>query len=205
MMARYILISFCCQLFLLAAGAAAEKSPLEVIQGSNEEILDIFRRADPLSDEDVGEIYRIMERITDFRKMSNRATAAVCAEQERPECRELRGTFVELLQHTALSKAGRYRADRFEYLGSVSRDNGQTLVKTSAYFGKESVRFDYVLEHENSETGWLVTNYIVDGVDTVQNYRQQFKRIVAKKSLGDLIARLRMKNEHYRNAGEASR
>ena len=204
MMAKYILISlFSGLLFMpLLAGTAAGRTPLEVVRESNEEILDIFRRADPLNDEDVGEIYRIMERITDFKKMSRRATAAVCADTEQPQCLELRGAFVELLQHAALSKAGRYRADRFEYLGSESKDDGQTLVKTTAYFGDESVSFDYILENENGSGVWLVTNYIVDGVDTVQNYRQQFKRIVAKKSLNDLIARLKKRNEQFRNTGK---
>ena len=66
------MISLCFwQFFLLAACAVAAREPLEVIGESNEEILGIFRRAYLLTDEDVGEIYMIMERHTDSKKMSN--------------------------------------------------------------------------------------------------------------------------------------
>ena len=182
-------------LVFLARPLSAEIPPLDIIRSSNTLVLDIYRSSPEITRKVLDDITGVMEKVTDFDEIADRVVRKTCGNESPGVCRRLKNEFITLLKLNATRKLGRYRADRFDYLGEELQ--GRTArVKTIAWFQKDSVELDYILE--NREGHWVIVNYIADGVDTVRNYQSQFSRIIARKSVDFLIGRLGKKNRQYR-------
>ena len=181
------LVALCLLLGTVAVGQTAVVTPLEVIRDSNESITAVLLEYDPLTPEGEAKVYTIMDEVTDFRRMSGAAIDGVC-ETEAELCDEWKTVFSDLLRIRSIKGLGRYRADRFDYLGEEI--NGQqAVVNTLAYFEDEEYTLDYELELIDDQ--WFIVNYIVDDVDTVRSYRRRFERLLQQESVADVIQRLR--------------
>lgn len=176
----------------------ADSTPLETIRDSNRAILRIFAEGgnDPQTN---ARVYAIMEQVTDFGTMSDGAIQRFCADLSNEKCDEFKRVFTELLQVRAVTKAGRYKANTFDYLGEEI-DGDEAVVSTTAHYKDDSINLVYELER--AEGRWLIVNYIVDGVDTVRSHRKQFTRLLRKETVDDVIARLRRKIAEYQAEGE---
>ena len=171
------------------------QSPLETVKVSNESILALYSSSSDTDEHVLHEIFSIMDGVTDFNVMANRAVQNVCPNTNEDLCKTIRQEFIEVLKLAAMTKLGRYRADRFEYISEKTADQ-QSVVKTVAHFKDDSVQLDYILEKRGGS--WSIVNYLIDEVDTIQNYQRQFKRIVDKEKLSGLLKRLRNKNKQYK-------
>jgi len=166
------------------------QSPLEIIKTSNQQVLEIYNANEKIDHALINEITQIMERVTDLDEISNQTTSSFCRTLSPKQCAEFNQVFKKLLRASSMSKVGRYRADRFEYLEERIEGN-KALVKTIAYYGDEYLTLDYLLEYKN--TKWKIINYMTDDVDTIRNYRKQFIRLFAKYTFSEVIARLNKK------------
>lgn len=170
-----------------AADAGGFPPPMEVIRTSNEAIRDILADNPVLEGEAESRVYEIMDGVTDFRRMADSAIDDLCHEAAE-KCEEWNGVFGDLLRIRSIKGVGRYRADRFDYLGEET--NGDTaVVHTLAYFEDDEFTLDYELELTGN--GWVIVNYIVDDVDTVRNYNRRFQRLLREETVDDVIQRLR--------------
>jgi len=186
---------------LCCAGAAsAADSPLETVRRSNQSVLDIYGSRETIDQAAEDEIYRVIDGVTDFEAMAGAAAERSCGDLTGEQCREFKDVFIELLRISSVKKLGRYRAESFDYLGE-RRDEGQAVVETSARFGEDTVSLVYYLTL--GEGKWRITNYVVDDVDTVRNYRKQFKRLFRTKSYDEVVQRLRDRIASYEQEAEA--
>jgi len=178
---------------LISLGTAfslSSQSPLEIIKTSNQQVLEIYNANEKIDHALKNEIIQIMESVTDLDEISNRTTSGFCRNLSPEQCAEFNQVFKQLLRASSMSKVGRYRADRFEYLEEKIEGN-KALVKTTAYYEGEYLTLDYLLEYKNNK--WKIVNYITDDVDTIRNYRKQFIRLFAKNTFSEVIARLNKK------------
>lgn len=198
-MKRFLLISL--QLFILAATVshstrAAIESPLEVIRSSNAGIISIYRGARVIDEQTQQRVFSVMEEVTDFSTIGERTTDGFCTVSDQKLCADLQATFIRLLKINATRKLGRYRADRFEYHSEKINGNS-AIISTTAHYQNDAVQMDYFLEKHKD--GWMIVNYLVDGIDTIGNYRRQFSRILQNKSVEHLVNRLQRKIEQLQN------
>ncbi len=186
-----------CFLLFLAPSVRGDQiqDPMQLIHSSNDKILSLYQKSKHMDQQVQKKIFSVMEEVTDFATMGQRATAGFCSGKSKALCSEFQKTFVELLKINGLRKLGTYRADRFEYKGKEIKGN-VAIINTVAYYKDDSIQLSYVLERR--EDGWRIVDYIADEVDTIRNYRQQFQRILEKSSLADLVARLKDKVGEYR-------
>jgi len=180
--------------------AFAADAPLEVVRSSNQSVLDIYDSRETIDQAAEDEISRIIDGVTDFEAMASAAAERSCGDLTGEQCREFKDVFIELLRVSSVKKLGRYRAESFDYLGE-RRDEGQAVVETSARFGEDTVSLVYYLTL--GEGKWRITNYVVDDVDTVRNYRKQFKRLFRTKSYDEVVQRLRDRIASYEQEAEA--
>lgn len=174
---------------LCCAGAApAADSPLDTVRNSNQAVLDIYDSRETIDQAAEDEIFSVIEGVTDFESMAGAAAGRSCTDLTEDQCREFKDVFIELLRVSSVKKLGRYRAESFDYLGE-RRDNEQAVVETTARFGEDDISLVYYLTL--GEGKWRITNYVVDDVDTVRNYRKQFKRLFRTKSYDEVVQRLR--------------
>ncbi len=178
---------------LISLGTAfslSPQSPLEIIKTSNQQVLEIYNANEKIDHALKNEIIQIIESVTDLDEISNRTTSSFCCNLSSEQCAEFNQVFKQLLRASSMSKVGRYRADRFEYLEEKIEGN-KALVKTTAYYEDEYLTLDYLLEYKNNK--WKIINYVTDDVDTIRNYRKQFIRLFAKYTFSEVIARLNKK------------
>ena len=169
-------------------------SPLEMVKDSNRRILEIYSSNDEIDDEIESRIIKIMDTVTNFDLISRRTIEKFCTDENAPECETLDSVFKKLLRISSMKKLGRYRADRFDYLGE-EREGDKAVVKTIAYYQDDDIRLDYVLEWIDGT--WMIVNYVADDVDTIRNYKKQFTRILRKETVAQLVERLQRKIEEY--------
>lgn len=174
----------------LALAQVPSPSPLEAVRSSNERVQGILKGQDTIAGPVKSDLYAVIEEATDFETISRRVIETFCKKLSSADCAEFDRTFRDLLRASSLRKLGRYRADRFEYLGEDIK--GETaIVRTVAFYKDESVRLDYLMERPRDR--WVIVNYVVDDVDTVRNYRKQFLRLFAKSDFRGVIERLKAK------------
>ena len=70
---------------------------------------------------------------------------------------------------------------------------GKTVVHTKVNSGEDTAAIDYVMEKRPK--GWRAVDVITEGVSLVETYREQVAKILAKKSLNDVIAALDRKRK----------
>jgi ABC-type transporter MlaC component len=70
---------------------------------------------------------------------------------------------------------------------------GKTVVHTKVRSAEDTAAIDYVMEKRPK--GWRAVDVITEGVSLVETYREQVAKILAKKSLNDVIAALDRKRK----------
>ena len=70
---------------------------------------------------------------------------------------------------------------------------GRTVVHTRVRSGEDTATIDYVMEKR--PRGWRAVDVITEGVSLAETYREQVAKILAKKSLNDVIAALERKRK----------
>jgi ABC-type transporter MlaC component len=176
------------------SAAAAGPTPLDVVRASNEKVLAIFAKhptVDPATEQ---ELLAVIDAVTDYEGIAKAAVDPFCAKLAPGQCATFKETFTRLLRISSIKKLGRYRADRFEYLGADAAGE-QAVVHSRAFYKDEHVPLDYHLARRGG--GWVIVNYVVDEIDTIRNYRKQFTQLLAKESVEQVIARLARKIEQY--------
>ena len=168
--------------------AAPGEGPMAVVRESNEAVLEVYRSTEKADAEAEARILAIVDDVTNYEALAEAATERSCNHLETGECETFREVFIELLRISAVKKLGRYRADRFDYLAEEVTEEG-AVVETAAFFGEDEVSLVYHLRQ--SENGWRIVNYVVDDIDTIRNYRKQFKRLFEQEDLEAVLKRLR--------------
>jgi len=172
------------------APQASASTPLEVVKSTNEAVLAVYRGHRVVDIAVEKEIFAIIDAVTDYPALAGGAIDPLCPKLSAAQCTTFKEVFTRLLRVSSVKKMGRARAGRFEYAGE--QITGETaVVRSFAFFNDEKVPLDYELARRG-ET-WMIVNYVVDEVDTVKNYRKQFRSLLAKKSFEQVMDQLEKK------------
>jgi phospholipid transport system substrate-binding protein len=183
-------------LLLLGAVAAraASPTPLEVVRSTNDRVLAIFAKHPVVDPPTERELLAVIDAVTDYDGIAGGAVDPFCASIAPAQCARFKETFKRLLRVSSIKKLGRYRADRFAYLGEETTGE-RSVVRTTAFYKEEKIPLDYELARRDG--AWVIANYVVDEIDTVRNYRQQFTKLLAKGTVEQVIERLERKIADY--------
>jgi len=182
-------------LVIFPASIFSTQGPMEVVKQSNKDVQDIFKTNQTVDTGIESKLMKVIDRATNFDIMAGRVTQRFCEKLTKDQCQTFEQVFTELLRVSSLKKMGRYRADRFEYIGEeITGDTA--VVKTVAYYKEDKAALNYHLE-KATDGQWKIVNYVLDDIDTIRNYKKQFSRLFSKKSFDDIIQRLRDKIEDY--------
>jgi phospholipid transport system substrate-binding protein len=169
---------------------ATAATPLEVVRSTNETVLAIYARH-PVVDAAVEqEIFAVIDAITDYQALAGAAIDPLCPTLTAAQCTSFKEVFTRLLRVSSIKKLGRARAGRFEYAGEQVTGES-AVVRSFAFFSNEKVPLDYHMARRGDD--WVIVNYFVDEVDTVKNYRKQFRSLLAKKTFEQVMVQLEKK------------
>ncbi|MGQ9857572.1 MAG: MlaC/ttg2D family ABC transporter substrate-binding protein [Thermodesulfobacteriota bacterium] len=166
--------------------------PMDAIKQSTDQVLDILR--DPALKEDPEarekRIWEVVSSKFDFEEMARRSLAVHWRDRSPQEQREFVDLFGKLLQRSYSGKLGQYTDEKVEYLGEET-DGSRAEVRTKIVSKGVDIPIDYRMLKKSD--GWKVYDVIIEGVSLVNNYRNQFNRIVVSSGYKDLIQRMRTK------------
>lgn len=127
----------------------------------------------------------------DFAEMAKRALATQWAKRTPEEKKEFVDMFTNLLEKSYMDRIEAYTDEVIEYNGE-SIDNDYAVVKTMVKAkDKEGIPIDYKMIKEGDQ--WLVYDVVIEGVSLVNNYRNQFNKIISSGSYADLVKKMKTK------------
>jgi phospholipid transport system substrate-binding protein len=190
---------------LLAAPAAAPAStapPLDVIRSVHEEIAKLLGTSTKVTPETRDRVMALIETTSDFPTIAATVIgprwSAVPPDQQEAFVR----SFARLVGYTSIEKMGRFRADRFEYVGQQI-DGERATVNTVAFYEKKRVTLDYQMA--STPDGWRIVDYSFNGVLSSRSYRRQFDRLLQREDFASLLRRVRQRLDRYeKSAGPPS-
>ncbi|MEJ5377950.1 MAG: ABC transporter substrate-binding protein [bacterium] len=185
-----------CSLVLLLSTslAAVAGEPMDVIRQSTDKVIEILK--DPALRENPelreSRIWEIVSVRFDFEEMARRALAVHWRDRTVQEQKEFVDLFGRLLQRSYSGKLAQYTDEKVEYLGEEI-EGSRAEVRTKLVSKSMEIPIDYRMLKKSNE--WRVYDVVIEGVSLVNNYRNQFNRIVVSSGYKELVQRMRNKWE----------
>lgn len=192
----------CLVLFFACPSPSSAGEPTEQLRAAVDRVIGILNdealKRPENSDERRAAIRRAVEKRYDFREMSARALALHWRQRTREEKDEFTALFADLIEQTYIRKIERYEDEEVLY-GDEKVDGDYATVRTSIVSGENEIPVVYRMHKEGGE--WLVYDVVIEGVSLVNNYRTQFRSIIASGSYERLVEKIRDKVERLREEG----
>jgi len=182
-------------------GAMAAVGPAtEAVRKTVDEVIRILEDPEWKKPEKKEERRKLLEQTIaqrfNFLEMSRRALGAEWNKRTPEEQKDFAASFQTLLANTYLGRIETYSGgEKVQYLKEIV-DGEYADVYTKLDNGKTAVDIMYKMEMTSGD--WRVYDVVVEGTGLVQNYREQFKRILRKDSFAELTKQLRDKAEHVK-------
>jgi len=145
------------------------------------------------------QLRKTAEAIFDYKETSKRALARHWAERNPQEQEEFVSLFADLLERSYMGKIEQYGGENVTYANEVV-DGDIATVKTKILTkSKQEVPVEYRMLKSGGR--WLVYDVIIEGVSLVNNYRNQFNRIIQTSSYGELVKRMKTRQEELLEEG----
>lgn len=174
--------------------------PTEAVRKSVDEVIRILGDPAWKKAEKKEERRKLLEQTIaqrfNFAEMAKRSLGAEWAKRTPDEQKEFAANFQTLLANTYLGRIEAYTGEKVQYLKELN-DGEYAEVYTHVDTGKSVIDISYRLQKTSDD--WRVYDVVVEGTSLVQNYREQFKRIIRKDSFAELSKQLRDKSAHIRD------
>jgi phospholipid transport system substrate-binding protein len=173
--------------------------PTEAVRKSVDDVIRILEDPAWKKPEKKEERRKLLEQTIaqrfNFAEMAKRSLGAEWAKRTPEEQKEFAANFQTLLSNTYIGRIDAYSGEKVQYLKELN-DGEYAEVYTKIDDGKSVIDLTYKMENGGGE--WRVYDVIVEGTGLVQNYREQFKRILRKDSFAELSRQLRDKSAHIK-------
>lgn len=186
-----------CSLIFLTANLSYAGEPTNQVKGTVDKVLDILKNKElkkpAKAEERRASIRRVVGERFDFEEMSKRTLALNWQKRTPAERKEFVTLFSDLLERSYINKIEAYTDEKIIY-GEETVESEYGVVKTKI-ITKRNVEapIEYKLLKKSSQ--WMVYDVVIEGVSLVNNYRNQFNKIIRTKSYDELVKRLRNKQE----------
>jgi phospholipid transport system substrate-binding protein len=180
----------------LAGGPAEAGPPTDQLKAATDRVVTILQDQELKKPEQAPErrkqIRAVANEIFDWPETGKRALGAkapACNAQQREEFSPL---FAELLERSYVSKLELYSGERIAYTGESS-EGDQSTVRTKITTKSGDIPIDYQMHRIGNR--WRVYDVSIERVSLVANYRSQFNKIIQQTSCGELIKKLKTKQD----------
>jgi phospholipid transport system substrate-binding protein len=141
-------------------------------------------------------IHQIIAQSFDFPMMARDTLGATYGQISAGQRQQFTNTFDYLFQDSYSRLVLNFlKRENIQY-GQERQEGGKARVDTSIVRTNDTIPVTYLM-HSTSR-GWLVYDVVVDGVSILENYRNEFGRVIRSNSFGFLLNRM----EEQRRATE---
>ena len=169
--------------------------PLETVKGYADKVLDVLR--DPaLKPEAAKKIKKeklraISEKMFDFTELSRRTLATNWKKFSPEQQKEFVELYTSLLEDAYANKIIAYSDEKITFIKEVPLSEKTVEVQSTVL--KDSAEIPIYYRVILQDGAWRVYDVVVEGVSLINNYRSQFKEILANKPPESLLETLRKK------------
>lgn len=175
----------------------ANTTPLKTINATTDKVIEILKDKEMMKPQKTTErrkaIRKVVSEVFDFEEMAKRSLAVHWQKRTPQERKEFVTLFSDLLERSYIKKIESYSDERIDYL--EEKIEGDTALVKSKITTKRNleVPIDYrLLKRDNK---WVVYDVIIEGVSLINNYRNQFNRVIRQHSYEELVRRMKNKQE----------
>ena len=183
---------------LVAVGTPAQAgAPTDQLRGATDRVLKLLQdpelKQPARTDERRKRIRAVANEIFDWQETGKRAlgrNSQACTPQQREEFSPL---FADLIERSYVGKLELYSGERIVYPGeSLEGDLASVRTKLVTKSNTE-IPIDYKMQKAGDR--WRVYDVNIEGVSLVGNYRSQFNRIIQQQNCGELMKKLKTKQD----------
>jgi len=182
---------------LLSGAATAAESPLEVIRSTTDQALKVLTDSSgggtTPSQQQLETMWAIVLPRFDTQELVQGALGANWQHLTDAQQKEFTVLFLELVKISYSETLKRYAKDAQVSFEQEHIEGHQAEVQTRISSPAHSAPFSVVYRLHPAGEGWLIYDVVAENVSLVQNYRNQFARIMAKSSGAGLIDALKRK------------
>jgi phospholipid transport system substrate-binding protein len=170
-------------------------APLKTVKAHVDKVLDVLR--DPsLKPESAKKIKKdkiraIAERMFDFTELSKRTLAQNWSKFTPEQQKEFINLYRSLLENTYSGRIMTYTDEKILFTKEVSLTEKTAEVQSTVIRKTEEIPINYRVILKDGV--WMVYDVVIEGVSLINNYRSQFREILANKSPESLLETLRKK------------
>ena len=190
-----MLVTLAVLLSTLPNGAAAGV-PTEQVRQTADKVLQVLQDPQLKSSSNTGQrreqLTQILANRFDFTEMAKRSLGANWQKGSASEQQQFVRLFTNLLESSYIGQIESYSGEKIVY-GRETVDQNQADVETKIVTKKsEEVSVNYKLKSDGGN--WKVYDVVIENVSLVNNFRNQFNRMLAKGTFADLISQLETKS-----------
>jgi len=168
--------------------------PTDRVKQTVDEVIDILKNQElkkPVNEaKRRAAIRQAVSREFNFEEMAKRALAVHWKKRTPEERREFVQLFTDLLERSYIRKIEKYTEEKILYVGEKTQGD-YAVVDTKVTKKNVETPIQYKL---SKETGtWMVYDVVIEGVSLVNNYRNQFNRIIRENSYEELVRKMKAK------------
>jgi phospholipid transport system substrate-binding protein len=186
-----------CLLVALTANPAGAGAPTEQLRGSIDRVMKTLDSPTLKGEGKAGDrrtaVRKIANDIFDFGEIARRSLGRHWQARSDKEREEFVGLFGDLLERSYISKIELYGGEKIVYTGE--RVDGDVAAVNTKIVTKNAteVPIEYRLLRRGER--WLVYDVSIEGVSLVSNYRTQFNKIIQTSSYGELVKKMKAKQD----------
>lgn len=194
---RFIAFSIMVILLLFTGFVYANISPQSAVNKTTDRIIDILKdkelKKPQKTEQRRNAIRKAITEVFDFEEMAKRSLAIHWQKRTAQEKKEFVSLFTDLLERSYIKKIESYSDEKIDYLEEkIDGDNALVKSKITTKRGLE-IPIDYRLMKKDNK--WFVYDVVIEGVSLVNNYRNQFNKVIRQSSFEDLVKKMKNKQE----------
>jgi phospholipid transport system substrate-binding protein len=176
-------------------GSAAAASPEDQVRQTIDEVLAILKdpqlKGERKKHERRMKMRDAVHRRFDFVEMARRSLGADWRRLSPEQQKEFVAIFTDLIEDAYLTRIEAYNGEKVEYLRERTDGNyAEVATQLIDNMGRE-LSINYRLHNVNG--AWKVYDVVIEDISLVNNYRAQFRRVLARSSIQELLERMREK------------
>lgn len=145
-------------------------------------------------EEKIRQIQEIINQVFDYTELSKRTLGKDWKSFSAAQQTEFTARFGKLLEKVYADRILAYTSEKIEFGNEVDLREGQVEIKSAIITAdNRQIPLDYRLILKDGE--WRVYDLVIEGISLVQNYRSQFREILAKQTPEEVIRFLKEKSQ----------
>jgi len=177
----------------------AENSPLEVIRSTTNLALEVLKgsagREKAQRQQELEQMWEVVLPKFDTEEIARRSLGTNWRELTEEQQKEFTRLFIQLIKKNYSGTLARYTTDAEFFFDNERIEDEQAEVQTRIKSPSQDQPFSVVYRLHRKGESWLIYDVVAENVSLVQNYRNQFSRIIAKSSVEGLFDTLKQKLE----------